>query len=306
MFQVFARTKGHQPELWAAVDQNSKILTLLLPVHITLMDGLLRRLTTRSVVYGSVLCQDNVAGQKALYLLLNTYAKNIASQSLYTELRNLHNVTNLQPVLRDCGYVYEDHLNYLIDLERPLEDIMQSIGHRTRKQIRREVKKSRVIIKEVNQRDQLIEWYKVLQETYTVAKVPLADATLFEAAYDILYPRGMVKFLTAWIEDTCVACSAELLFKDVIYGWYGGVNRAFTAYVPNEMLIWHILQWGVENGYRVYDFGGAGEPTKEYGVRNFKAKFGGNLVCYGRNVFVQAPGLLRLSKQAYHLLRGWL
>jgi serine/alanine adding enzyme len=306
MFQVFAQTKGHQPELWAAVDQNSTVLALFLPVHITLMDGLLRRLTTRSVVYGSILCQDSRCGREALRLLLNNYAKKIQNHSLFTELRNLHNLADLQPLLRDCGYAYEEHLNYLIDLDRPLEAVLQGIGHRTRKQIRRESKKSRVVITEVTQRDQIIEWYNLLQKTYESAKVPLADQSLFEAAYDVLYPQGMVKFLIAWVGGTCVACSVELLFKDIIYGWYGGVDRAFTSYVPNEMLIWHILHWGVESGYRVYDFGGAGEPNKEYGVRNFKAKFGGKLVCYGRNVLVQAPGLLRLSKQAYHLLRGWL
>jgi serine/alanine adding enzyme len=41
-------------------------------------------------------------------------------------------------------------------------------------------------------------------------------------------------------------------------------------------------------------------------VRDFKAKFGGELVCFGRNTCVHAPGALWLSKQGYRLLRRWL
>ena len=51
---------------------------------------------------------------------------------------------------------------------------------------------------------------------------------------------------------------------------------------PNDFLIYHILQWGRENEYKVFDFGGAGHPDEEYGVREHKLKFGGDLVSFGR------------------------
>jgi len=31
---------------------------------------------------------------------------------------------------------------------------------------------------------------------------------------------------------------------------------------------------------------GAGKPSEKYGVRDFKAKFGGNLVNFGRNTWI--------------------
>jgi len=61
-----------------------------------------------------------------------------------------------------------------------------------------------------------------------------------------------------------------------------------------------------EDQWRHYDFGGAGKPDEEYTVRDFKAKFGGKLVCYGRNTYVHSHELLYLSKQGYRLLRRWL
>jgi lipid II:glycine glycyltransferase (peptidoglycan interpeptide bridge formation enzyme) len=89
----------------------------------------------------------------------------------------------------------------------------------------------------------------------------------------------------------------------VVYGWYGGVDRTYSGYTPNELLTWHILKWGAENGYRTYDFGGAGIPGEQYGVRDFKSKFGGQLVCHGRNLYVHSPGLLRLSTFGFKVLR---
>jgi serine/alanine adding enzyme len=303
MFQVFAQTRGHKPSLWAAVDGNSRPLALLLPVEVTLMDGLWRRFTTRAIVYGSVLCAPGPAGQEALTTLLLAYKRETRGSALFTELRNLSDLNHLQSVLNDNGFAYEDHLNYLVDLNRPPEAILQSIGQRTRKKIRRALRQGEVIIEEADRCEQVALCYELLQRTYAIAKVPLADRSLFEAAFDELYPRGMVKFLLARLDDSYVAGSVELIYKDTIYGWYGGMDRGYSDYIPNELLLWHIFQWGAENGYKVYDFGGAGKPDEEYGVRDFKAKFGGELVCFGRNTYIPLPWLYRLGTWGYSLYR---
>lgn len=305
MLQVFSHTKGHRPELWA-VTEDRRVLALLLPVQITLMNGLLRHFTTRSVAYGSVLRAPGARGHEALALLLRTYTHDVDRTSLFTELRNLSDLETVQPILHEHGFVYEDNLNYLINLKRPPEAILQSFGRRTRKNIRRGLRRGEVVVEEVKEREQVAACYDLLCQSFRAARVPLADRSLFEAAFDLLYPKSMVRFTLARVGQTPVAASVELLYKDVVYGWYGGMDRAYGSYVPNELLMWHILQWGAENGYRLYDFGGAGKPDEEYGVRDFKAKFGGELVCYGRNTRVHAHGRLWLSEQGYRLLRRWL
>jgi serine/alanine adding enzyme len=307
MFQVFARTKKHHPALWAVVDDNSRTLALLLPVQITLTNRL-RRLTTRAVVYGGVLHAPGPRGRQALALLLRTYTQEVDGKPLFTELRNLSSVETVQPILREHGFVYEEHLNYLIDLNRPPKALLQGIGRRTRKDLRRGLRRGEVLVEEILEREGVAVCYGLLRRTYRAARVPLADRSLFEAAFDLLYLKGMIRFTLARVGPIPVAVSIELLYKDTMYGWYGGVDRTYSSYVPNELLTWHILKWGAENGYHVYDFGGAGKPDEEYGVRDFKAKFGGELVCYGRNTYVHAPFRLRLSELGYSVyqrLLGW-
>jgi CelD/BcsL family acetyltransferase involved in cellulose biosynthesis len=306
MFQLYAQANGYRPTLWAAVDGDGRPLALLLPVQVTLMGGLARWLTTRAVAYGSVLSVPGAEGDRALDVLLQAYSEGAEGTPLFTELRNLSDLSSVQSILVRHGYLYEDHLNYLIDLDRPPEEVLQSFGRRTRKKIRRALRQGEVVIRTAERREDVAICYELLRRSYAAAQVPLSDQSLFEATFDVLHSRGMVKFLLAWIGTDCVAASVELVFKDTIYGWYSGVDRAYSSYVPNELLMWHILEWGASNGYRLYDFGGAGKPDEDYGVRDFKAKFGGELVCYGRNTCVHAPLRLAASKAGYRIYRRLL
>lgn len=306
MHQVFSRMRNHEPQLWAAVGDTGKVLALFTPVIISLGGGILRHLTTRSVAYGSVLYEPNRSGEEVLGRLLQAYTQNTGHKALFTELRNLSDLSSAQHILNAHGFTFEDHLNYIIDLDRPAEQVLQTMGRRTRKHIRRAIRKGEITVEEVQNRSQLDVFYATVLKSYSEARVPLADQALFQAAFDILQPLGMVKFWLARYQDVVVAASAELLYKRTMYGWYGGVDRAYSSHQPGELLMWHILQWGVENGYARYDFGGAGKPEEEYGVRDFKAKFGGELVCYGRNLCVHSPNLLRLSELGYRQYRRLL
>jgi serine/alanine adding enzyme len=306
MFEVFARTIGHRPGLWAVIDDNNCPLALFLPVQITLKNGIMQHFTSRAVAYGSVLNEQTEAGTEALGMLLANYVRNDPGSLLFTELRNLSDYTTIQPVFHLHHFIYEDHLNYLIDLDRSPQDLFQSIRSRTRKKIRLALRRGDVIIEEIKERSQLKPWYAILCKTYKNARVPLADLSLFESAFDILSPKGMIRFTQARVNQAIAATSVELLYRDNVYGWYGGADRAYSYYGANELLTWNILSWASKNGYKVYDFGGAGRPNRKYGVRDFKAKFGGRLVSYGRNSFVHRQIRLWLVKLGYELTRGWL
>jgi len=306
MFRVFERARGHLPRLHAAIDGEGRVKALLLPVQVTLMNGLLRRLTTRSIVYGGVLCSTDPAGKTALEILLRAYSERDGREALFTEMRNLSDLSILQPVLSESGFVYEDHLDYLIDLNGSPGEILQNTGSRTRKHIRQALRKGVVIVEEMEDLELLPMWYELVRKSYTAAHVPLADRSLFEAAFSILQPRGVAQFWLARIDSQYVAASVELLYKDTIYGWYSGVDRAFSTESPGELLMWRVLEYGSMAGYKIYDFGGAGRPNEKSGVRDFKSKFGGQLVCYGRNTYTHAPALLRLSSAGYSLLRRFI
>jgi lipid II:glycine glycyltransferase (peptidoglycan interpeptide bridge formation enzyme) len=67
--------------------------------------------------------------------------------------------------------------------------------------------------------------------------------------------------------------------------------------------IWGEMQYAAENGYPLFDFMGAGSPDQPYGVRDFKAEFGGELVEHGRFLCVRKPLLYWIGKMGVKWLK---
>lgn len=303
MFQVLAHTAGHYPKLWAVVDDDGSVLALMLPVQITLVAGLLRGFTTRAVCYGSILCAPGPEGNAALDLLLDTYQRKVGRHELFTELRNQYDLSAYQTLLNAKGFVFEDHLNFEIDLEQPEEVLWSKISRSARQGIRAAEKRN-VYVQEMTNAAGVFAAYPKLRQVYTRVGVPLADISLFEAACEILAPRDMLKIFLAYAGTECIGAMIALTFKGRMIDWYAAGDRDTSAlYWPNDTLVWYALRWGKQHGYRVFDFGGGGKPNEPYGPREFKRKFGGRQVNYGRNVSIHAHWRLTVSQAGYGLYR---
>jgi hypothetical protein len=306
MMQVFALAKGFGPSLWAGLGDDGQILAMFLPVQITVVDrSFFRNLTTRAVLYGSLLCEPTPEGNTALDLLLGAYNKKMKNRILFTELRNLSDMSSLQPVLSRNGLTYEEHLNFLIDLTKPKSEIWRSIRSNAKRNIRK-AGKSGVVIEAVEELNGVSAVYTVLRKVYKRIQVPLPDKSLFQAAFHNLQPKNMFKIFLAKVDDLVIGALTLLMYKGVIVYWYTGTLREYSSYRAGDLLVWHALEFGCDNGFHTFDFGGGGKPDEEYGVRDFKAKFGGNLVNYGRNVRIHSPVQMQASQFGYQLLRRFM
>ena len=302
---AFARPRGYEPLLRAAVANDGHVLALLTAVGIRLTGGPLARLTSRAVAYGGVLCAEGQEGREALATLLRWHNSTSRSRFLFTELRHRSDATGLRQTLAACGYEHEQELNFLIDLARPVEAIWKGLNRTARKNVRR-AERDGLTAQEVTTAEELADFYALLRQVYAAAQVPLADVSLFQAAFELLRPQGLARFVLARSPQGVAGARAVLLYKGVIFDWYAGADRELRSSRPNDFLVWHTLEWGAAHGYHTFDFGGAGHPDVPYGVRDFKAKFGGRLVNYGRDRRVHAPLLLWLSEAGYRLLRRFL
>jgi lipid II:glycine glycyltransferase (peptidoglycan interpeptide bridge formation enzyme) len=266
------------------------------------MGGVLYYFTTRAVAYGSVLCSWNEEGKDALEKLLRWYTMEVKRKEIFTEFRNISDLSELQPAFKKCDVKFEEYLNYLIDLNQPETEMWLKLQKRIRQQIRK-ARDSGVIIEEVTESQKLAIVYQLLDQVFTRARVPLVSISLFEAAFDILAPRDMLKIIMARVGEHYIGAHIILTYKERIFDWYVASDRAFSSYHAEPLMLWWFLQWGKEHKLRLFDFGGAGKPGEKYGVREFKAKFGGELVSFGRNIFVHSPFLLDLCKVGYGIWR---
>jgi hypothetical protein len=306
MHRVFERARGYRPRLWTARDAGDQILAIFTPVEIATIDWPVARwFSTRAVAYGSVLAQPGPEGQQALDQLLQAYKRDIHRRVIFTELRNLSDLSAVQPVLRKNGLAYEGHLNFLIDLDSPKDEIWDEIRSNAQRNVRK-ARRSGVEIRVAEDLQGVEVGYGVLSRVYRRIQVPLPDRSLFRAAFEILHPKDMFRLFLAKVDGIDIGAMTLLIHKGVVTYWYTGAPRKYSSYRANDFLVWHALRWSHECGHHTFDFGGGGKPDEEYGVRDFKAKFGGELVNYGRNIGVHSPLRLRASKMGYRVLRRFM
>jgi lipid II:glycine glycyltransferase (peptidoglycan interpeptide bridge formation enzyme) len=124
----------------------------------------------------------------------------------------------------------------------------------------------------------------------------MPDMSLFTKAYDVLCPRGLLKIFVAVYQHEIIAIRLVLCHRSFVYDWYTGASDNHLDKYPNDFLPWKIMEWGSLKNYNTFDFGGAGKPFVPYGVRDYKLKFGGKLVEFGRLENIHNPILLNIGK----------
>lgn len=279
MAKVYSKTNKYDSVRLVAKDADSgDLLALVQGSLICEMRGILSPFSSRSVIQGAPLFQNSESGIKAFHKLMKHYNKLVGNKIVYTQIRNMWDTGDYSEMLEDMGYEYEKHLDFLIDLDRDEEEIRSGISKSRRKGINR-AERDGIFVKRIESDKELALCYDLVLETYSRFKIPMADFSLFEAAYEILSVTENADFFIAYKDEEAVGTRITLNYKDMVYDWYAG-SKPDVNYV-DEALVWHILK---ENAgkYRVFDFGGAGHPDKPYGVREFKRRFGGEMVEFGR------------------------
>ncbi len=300
MVRVFQHTKGHRPQALASVTPAGDITALLVGVRVQTLPPPMGRLSSRAIMYAEPLCHEHPHSMKALSQLVARHDTRMGRSVLFAEVRPLLAPGSERIVLERAGYEYLEYLNYLNDVSLPIE-VMWSNLHRNSRYAIRQCEKRGLEVRDVPADIAVDQLYPLLKLSYGHSGVPLADRSMFDAVVREL-PVGMAKFFAVYDGDTPVAMDVMLAYKDRVYLWYGGVARSAEG-SPCSLLRWFELQWAHQQGYAICDSGGAGWPNIPYGVRDFKRKFGGDLVQYGRYRKVYSPWTLAVAEKVYNIKR---
>lgn len=281
MHEVYRRTKNYEPIALAVLDESNEIVALTQAVVIKEMGGPLGIFSARAVIQGGPLYIEGNVGKEALCMLMEQYNSTAGKKAIYTNIRNMWDTTEIFDILKDAGYEYEEHLNILIDINKSIDELWGNL-HKSRRNGISKCFRLGIMVEEVKDINSMPQIYDVLEETYLHAKLPLADITLFESAFAVLGPKNMVRYWVAKDHEKIIGVILTLVCQDVIFDWYSGASRDALKLRPNDVLPWHAIEWGCNNKLDIFDFGGAGKPDEEYGVRVFKRRFGGDEINHGR------------------------
>lgn len=297
MYDVYNLTKNYEPVFVGVVDGAGNLVGFLLSVIQREFGGPLGALSSRCVTWGGPLISEELDKKNKDIVfdsILKEHNRIARKRAIYMQFRNLWDMTGYRKIFEREGYNYEDHLDILMDLTKGEEALWKDMNKKRRNSIRNAIKAG-LIIKPVQNEKEMEVIYSVYNDVYKNAGLPLVDISMFLSSYRILKAKNMVLHLIAYYEGTPIGAISVLLFKKTMYDWYAGSFLKYRNKHPNDLLPWIAMKWGLERGYEIFDFGGAGKPEEEYGVRDFKMKFGGVVVNYGRYQNVFKKNTLRLA-----------
>lgn len=255
--------------------------------------------TRRAIIIGGPLLDTEISSE-ALSVLLQIVRSELSKQAIYIETRNFNDYSRWKDIFRVQGFSYQPHLNFHIDTSS-LETAQANIGKHRWKYIRLSIRDGATMV-ESPTIEQVRECYVVLSELYRdKVKTPLFSIEFFEK----LYKMPNAKFLLVEFDGKIIGGTICVsLPNKALYEWFVCGNDNYHKGIrPSSVATWYGMEYAATHNYPRFDLMGAGVPDKPYGVRDFKAEFGGKLVEHGRFLYICRPLLYQIGKLGVILLK---
>ena len=241
------------------------------------------------------------ASQKHASLTKNTKNRLRNLCPIYIETRNFNDYSKWRGAFERAGFGYKKHLNFYIDCTDK-EAMWERLSEVRRRQVKKAISNGVEIKSEGISEAEIREWYQILKDLYAKkVKTPLFPLEFFLS----FYRKDIGKYLLVKYRGKVIGgMICPIMDGRTIYEWYiCGLDNEYREQYPSVMATWAAMEYANEHGLARFDVMGAGVPGVPYGVRDFKAEFGGELVEQGRFLCVCKPWLYRLGTFVVKLLK---
>lgn len=219
---------------------------------------------------------------------------------IYIEMRNFHDYSRWKEIFEACGFSYQPHLNFHVDTTS-VELVESRLGKNRKRDIKTSIRDGATIVENPTI-DQVREYYALLKQLYTTKiKTPLFALSFFEN----LYERPSGRFILVELNGEIIGGTVCVeLPNKCLYEWFVcGRDGEWKSIFPSSLATYAGIRYAAEHGCSRFDMMGAGKPDEAYGVRDFKARFGGEQVEHGRFLHVRKPMLYTIGKLGVKLLK---
>jgi serine/alanine adding enzyme len=240
---------------------------------------LIHTLSRRAIVYSGIVTRKVGFESADLVKFLGHVIDNLRNRAIYLEIRNLHNYTEMIPAFSNAGFSYLPHMNFQVGISDE-KDLRKQLSESKKRQINKSLKSGACINSDPTG-EQVKEFYSILKQTY---KRKIHRPLPGEEFFIRFNSSGLGVFLLIMFDSKVIGGIMCPVYKDkVIYEWYiVGEDNKYPGVYPSVLATWAAIDYALNNNIKTFDFMGAGSPSDNYGVREFKSKFGGLEVEYGR------------------------
>ncbi|MCD4737358.1 MAG: peptidoglycan bridge formation glycyltransferase FemA/FemB family protein [Bacteroidales bacterium] len=303
IYDFYRQTKNFYPVI-ITVSRNNHISGLLLAVIIKEYSGKIGLITSRTVIYGGPLISpDEEDKEHILDILLKKLVSKVKNRSLFIQFRNFFDLKKYKRIFEQNGFDFLERLNYISDTSSE-ENVLKQVSKSKLRQIKKGLQSGAEIIEPQNI-EQVKDFYLILFYLYkNKVKKPLPGWSFFENFYyhSLKKKLGVIRLVK--YEEKIIGGILSPIFKDrAIYEWYVcGLDQEYKKAYPSVLATWAAMDYALKNNIDSFDFMGVGRPDQDYGVREFKARFGGELVNYGRYGRINNRFLYSITEIGYNFL----
>ena len=258
-----------------------------------------RFLSRRAIINAGPFLSEDISNDE-LTTLLRDCINGLKSKVIYIETRNYKDYSAYREIFEKVGFSYEPHYDFIVDT-RDVETVDSKMETSRKRFVKASLKNGASIVENPTLED-VTEFYGVLRELYqNKIKTPLFPLQFFEK----LYQTSFSKYILVRYADEIVGGMVCVYDDETVYEWFVcGKDGVYKNVSPSIMATYYAIRFAAENGFKHFDMMGAGAPGDGgYGVREFKAKFGGKLVEYGRFKYISHKPLYALGKIGVSLMK---
>lgn len=231
----------------------------------------------RAIIEGGIILEGK-NNDAVVDLILHSLSELLSRKVIYLEIRNYNDYSYFKPVFEKNGFEYLPYLNYHVNCTDEAK-MRTQINKGKWRQINGSLKSgAKIIIPDSD--DQVLEFYNILSTLYrNRVKKPLPSWEFFRDFRN----SGLGTYLLVSFDDMIIGGIMCPFDKNAIFEWYvAGMDNRFEKIYPSILATYAAMEFACKNDIPRFDFMGAGQPSQDYGVRDFKSRFGGELVEHGR------------------------
>ena len=280
-----------------AVEKEGAYLALLV-VTVQHEKGIKSFFSRRAIAYGGMLLLPEADGRPMSFLLahLKSYYRH---QVIYLEIRNNFSYAPMKEAALVVGFDYTPWLNFQFRNVTP-EVFKKNMSKSRLRQLSKALN-SGVTWREAVGVNEVQAFYAILTALYLhKVKKPLPPLAFFVK----LYESSFAKLLLVISDDKVIGgVLCPFVASTTLYEFYiCGLDKEYPNAHPSTVAMWAMVEYASQHNIKSLDLMGAGQPDCPSSVRQYKSKFGGDLVEHGRFILLNNRFLYRLG-QLYLLLR---
>ena len=168
--------------------------------------------------------------------------------------------------------VIQPRHNMILDIENKTEEqLLKQFNEKTRYNIKLATKKG-INIRYSRDKEDLKIFYNLYKITTIRDKIGCRPYEYFERMLES-YNETELRIYIAEHEGDSLSSAIALNYGGKMFYIYGASSNEKRNLMPNYLMQWDMIKWGLENKCNNYDFGGVFEFTNENGLYKFKSGF---------------------------------